>query len=175
VSLYFSMKSSLPALLPSLRRRGHDVTAVAAEPQLRSMSDPELYAWATAGGRRIVTENVKEFRRLLMQEREPTGSGLLFTRRSHIPAESTCSRVAHQCTRQLAHSSAGVDERPPEGWLLPDGSIVAFSTLRSAAAQQAAAAESTVLQQGTRTPPYWTVSRPPLSHASPMRALARRG
>jgi len=68
-----------PSIAAELRRRGHDVTAVAAEPQLRSMSDPELYAWATAGGRRIVTENVKEFRRLLMQEREPTGPGLLFT------------------------------------------------------------------------------------------------
>ncbi len=107
-----------PSIAAELRRRGHDVTAVAAEPQLRSMSDPELYAWATAGGRRIVTENVKEFRRLLMQEREPTGPGLLFTSVRTFPRSR---RAPGSLINALDNwlTLAGVDERPPEGWLLP--------------------------------------------------------
>lgn len=51
------------ALAEELRRRGHDVLAVAADPELRSVTDEELFRLAgpdgpaPMGGRRIVTEN----------------------------------------------------------------------------------------------------------------------
>lgn len=35
-----------PTIAEDLRRRGHDVLAVAGDPPFRSMSDPELYEWA---------------------------------------------------------------------------------------------------------------------------------
>jgi predicted nuclease of predicted toxin-antitoxin system len=53
-----------PDLAAMLRERGFDVVAVAADPALRGAADPDLYAYARAAGRRIVTENVADFRLL---------------------------------------------------------------------------------------------------------------
>jgi hypothetical protein len=106
-----------PAIAAELRRRGHDVIALAADPELRSMTDIELYVWATAEHRRIVTENVKDFRRLLVQDSELTGPGLLFSsgrtfRRSrHAPGQLLTS-LENWLTQR------GVLARPPEDWLL---------------------------------------------------------
>ena len=72
-----------PAIAAELRRRGFDVIGVAEDLQLRSMSDAELYQWATESGRRIVTENVKDFRRLASMVDE--GPGLLFTSTRSVP------------------------------------------------------------------------------------------
>jgi len=47
-----------PAIADQLRAKGFDVVAVAAEPHLRSLSDPELHRWSREQGRRVVTENV---------------------------------------------------------------------------------------------------------------------
>ncbi len=51
----------------ALRGQGHDVIAAAADPELRGVSDPVLFLHAAATGRRIVTENIKDFRPLLIQ------------------------------------------------------------------------------------------------------------
>jgi len=51
----------------ALQDLGHDVLAVVADPELRGASDPELYRHAAANDRRIVTENVKDFRPLLLR------------------------------------------------------------------------------------------------------------
>ena len=58
-----------PAIAVQLRRRHHDVVAVAAEPALRSMTDGELLGWSVTQRRRIVTENVKDFRLLVARHR----------------------------------------------------------------------------------------------------------
>ena len=71
-----------PAIAKQLRRRGHDVLALVADPELRALSDPEVYAWASEHGRRVVTENVKDFRPLLASG---TGSGVLFTSARTFP------------------------------------------------------------------------------------------
>ncbi len=49
-----------------LNARGHDVISVVADSELRSRSDPDLFRWAGTEGRRIVTENIKDFRPLLL-------------------------------------------------------------------------------------------------------------
>jgi Domain of unknown function (DUF5615) len=46
---------------------GHDVLATAADAGLRALPDAELFRWAAEHGRRIVTENIKDFRPLLMR------------------------------------------------------------------------------------------------------------
>jgi len=51
----------------ALRDAGHDVVAAVSDPELRGVSDPELFRHAASNGRRIVTENVKDFRPLLLQ------------------------------------------------------------------------------------------------------------
>ena len=76
-----------PALAIALRERGHDVLAVAAQADLRALSDEELYGWAGQQRRRVVTENVKDFRPLLRRSEEsgqpPTP--LLFTSSRTFP------------------------------------------------------------------------------------------
>lgn len=52
------------------RARGHDVIAVAEDPQLRALNDRDVFAWAAVHRRRILTENVKDFRPLLLQAQE---------------------------------------------------------------------------------------------------------
>lgn len=51
----------------SLCEVGYDVVAAVVDPELRGVSDPELFQHAAADGRRIVTENIKDFRPLLLQ------------------------------------------------------------------------------------------------------------
>jgi hypothetical protein len=44
-----------------LRNRGHDVDAVTLRPELRSISDPELFLTAQQEGRAVATENIADF------------------------------------------------------------------------------------------------------------------
>ena len=55
-----------PELAAELRRRGHRVTAVAETLALRAMNDPALFEWAAGNSEWLLTENVKDFRPLLM-------------------------------------------------------------------------------------------------------------
>lgn len=56
-----------PTVAAELRALGHDVIAVADRPDLRSKSDQELYAWASAEQRWLLTENVKDFRPIMLR------------------------------------------------------------------------------------------------------------
>ena len=107
-----------PVVADELRRRGHDVVAVAADPQLRSMADAELYAWAADQGRRIVTENVKDFRRLRAHDARATGPGLLYTSARTFPrSRQAPGLLLVALERWLVRRD--VSERPSEDWLLP--------------------------------------------------------
>jgi len=94
------------------------VIALAAEPELRSMTDIEIYAWARRERRRIVTGNVEDFRRVLMQDAEMDGPGLLFTSARTVPRSR---RVPGLLIASLESwlSQSGVLARPPEDWLAP--------------------------------------------------------
>jgi hypothetical protein len=48
-----------------LRKDGHDVTAAADDPVLAELPDDELLRAATAQGRAVVTENVRDFDRII--------------------------------------------------------------------------------------------------------------
>ena len=65
----------------TLRERGHQVVALVEHPEMRAMSDDEVFAWAAAQGCWVLTENVRDFRPILCQAQQ-TGAplaGLLFT------------------------------------------------------------------------------------------------
>ena len=49
------------AVADQLRNRGHDVEAVTARPELRSLTDADLFATAQAERRVVVTENIGHF------------------------------------------------------------------------------------------------------------------
>ncbi len=76
-----------PAIARELRELGHDVIAVADRPDLRSKSDEEIFAWASAEKRWLLTENVKDFRPIMLRALQtgPPGCGLLFTSRRAFP------------------------------------------------------------------------------------------
>lgn len=76
-----------PKIAAALRDRGHDVLAVAERPDLRTRTDPELAAWAARKERWLVTENVKDFRPIMLTAAQ-TGAavpGLLFTSSRSFP------------------------------------------------------------------------------------------
>ena len=76
-----------PVVAAGLRDRGHDVIAVAEQAELRALTDEELFRWAAERGRRIVTENVKDFAPLLHRAEEAGQStaSLLFTSSRTFP------------------------------------------------------------------------------------------
>ena len=76
-----------PIIAAQLRALGHDVIAVADRPDLRSKSDEEVFAWASAEKRWLLTENVKDFRPIMLRALQagPPGCGLLFTSSRAFP------------------------------------------------------------------------------------------
>lgn len=109
-----------PLIAATLRSRGHDVVAVADELELRAITDEDLFRWAAQVGRRIVTENVKDFAPLLRRAEEsgqpPTA--LLYTssrtfprsRRNPGPIIDALDAWLHDATTHV---------RPIEDWLRP--------------------------------------------------------
>ncbi|MGO8958853.1 MAG: DUF5615 family PIN-like protein [Streptosporangiaceae bacterium] len=70
-----------PVIAQELRHLGFDVVAVAERADLRAMTDAEVFAWAAGQGRWLLTENVKDFRPLLLPARQADAPsiGILYT------------------------------------------------------------------------------------------------
>jgi Domain of unknown function (DUF5615) len=109
-----------PTIADALRDKGYDVVAVAAEPNLRAMTDDEVYAWAASHGRCIVTENVKDFRPILARVEEAGGRV--------APLLLTSSRTFPRTRRNPGPLITALDARlrgtgpvlaSVEQWLLP--------------------------------------------------------
>jgi hypothetical protein len=105
-----------PVIARQLRDKGYDVVAVAADPALRSLDDAELYEWARRNGRRIVTENAKDFRPLVSHEAGKSGPGILLS----------SSRTFRRSRRSVGLLVAALEgwlrqpdalARPDEDWL----------------------------------------------------------
>ena len=104
----------------AFRERGHDVVSVVADAGLRSASDADLFRWAADAGRRIVTENIKDFRPLLMVAMgsgKPVASLLLVPPR-RFPRGSGARTNAIVAALAAWLEKAGVQERPAEDWLV---------------------------------------------------------
>ncbi len=76
-----------PTVAAALRERKHDVIAIAERIDLRAMTDDEVFAWAAADGRWILTENVKDYRPILLRAMQAgvVGTGVLFTSSRTFP------------------------------------------------------------------------------------------
>lgn len=103
-----------------LHNAGHDVVAVVADPNLRAQPDADIYRLASATDRRIVTENIKDFRPLLQlayANDEPIAS-LLLVPPGRFPRGP--GRRASAITRALLSWLAAPDlgDRPDEDWLI---------------------------------------------------------
>jgi len=109
-----------PVVAHVLRERGHDVLAVVDSPDLRALTDDEVFAWAAERGRRIVTENVKDFRRLLLRAGESGQhtAGLLLTSSRTFPrSRRNPGPFIDALDAWLRRPDAA--KRPAEDWLRP--------------------------------------------------------
>jgi predicted nuclease of predicted toxin-antitoxin system len=112
-----------PVIAAALRDRGHEVAAIAEQPALRAMSDEEVFAFAAARGRWLLTENVKDFQPILQQARQAgtPAAGLLFTSSRAFPrTRKNPGPLIH-----AIHSWLVTGPPPPpltEDWLLDPGS-----------------------------------------------------
>lgn len=103
-----------PRIADELTRRGHDVVALAAEPELRALSDADVYAWASEQRRRVVTENGKDFRPLVV---DGSGPGVLFTSNRTFPrSRRNLGPVVDALDRWLIRPG----RKGHEEWLAPD-------------------------------------------------------
>jgi hypothetical protein len=107
-----------PVIAQALCEFGYDVVAVADRADLRAMTDAEIFAWAAAQRRWLLTENVKDFRPLLlraMQADTPT-TGILFTSSRSFPRSRKNPGPLISALR--AWLSSGPPEVPiTENWL----------------------------------------------------------
>jgi predicted nuclease of predicted toxin-antitoxin system len=87
-----------PQIAQALRQRGFDVLAVQEDEDLLGLPDAEVYAVAAAAGRRIVTENGRDFHPLLT-EALATGA----------PVAALLLTSPHRFPRHKANTSALVD------------------------------------------------------------------
>jgi hypothetical protein len=76
-----------PVIAAELCEFGHDVIAIANRTDLRSKSDEDVFAWANAGKRWLLMENVKDFRPIMLRALQsgPPACGLLFTSSRAFP------------------------------------------------------------------------------------------
>ena len=108
-----------PVVAQRLRDLGHDVVSVAEESALRAMTDDEVFLWAATTGRRVVTENVKDFRRILVRADEYGGprAALLFTSSRLFPRSRR--NPGPLITALDKWLRAGPATRPDEDWPRP--------------------------------------------------------
>ncbi|MDG4829352.1 DUF5615 family PIN-like protein [Solwaraspora sp. WMMD1047] len=76
-----------PAIAVALRDRGHTVISVAERLDLRTMTDHEVFALAAAERAWLLTENVQDFRPILLQALQAGAATpcLLFTSSRTVP------------------------------------------------------------------------------------------
>ena len=76
-----------PAIAAALRDLGQDVIAVAERGELRAMSDDDVFAWAIFQRRWLLTENVKDFRPILLRALQAGTAitGILYTSSRAFP------------------------------------------------------------------------------------------
>lgn len=104
----------------ALRELGHDVVSVVADDSLRAASDSAVFFGAAASGRRVVTENIKDFRPLLLAA---MGKGEAFAplllvspRRFPRGSGSRARAIVEALATWLDAAAAQV--RPVEDWLV---------------------------------------------------------
>ncbi|MDO5535686.1 MAG: DUF5615 family PIN-like protein [Propionibacteriaceae bacterium] len=102
-----------------LRARGHDVVAAVSNSDIRGAADSVVFRWAAEAGRRIVTENIKDFRPLLIQA-STSGSRyapLLLVPPRRFPRGRGDRAAAIVSAIDNWLSRDDVTQRPVEDWL----------------------------------------------------------
>jgi len=100
-----------------LRAEGFDVVAVAGHATLAAASDEEVLRWASTQGRRLVTENVKDFQPLVhgASERGEPVAHVLFTSSRRFPRSRRNPGPLLDALRRWLSQPAG--QATPVDWL----------------------------------------------------------
>jgi predicted nuclease of predicted toxin-antitoxin system len=103
-----------------LREAGHDVHAVVADADLRAQPDAEIFRRAAAADRRILTENIKDFRPLLQQAYAAgeQSARLLLVAPNRFPRGPGRRAAAIVNALAARFAEAEVATRPDEDWLV---------------------------------------------------------
>ncbi len=108
------------AIAVELRAAGYDVVAVVADADLRAQPDAEVFRRAAEGDRRIVTENIKDFRPLLQRAYAAgdPAARLLLVPPNRFPRGT--GRRAATIVTALSEWLVALDvtDRPDEDWLV---------------------------------------------------------
>ncbi len=105
-----------PAVAAELRRHGHDVLAVADDAELRGMNDTDLWDYARSTGRLLVTENIKDFRPLLVVALDADHPGALFTSSRAFPRSRNSLGVLIEALHAWLTTNT---DQSREQWLRP--------------------------------------------------------
>jgi hypothetical protein len=103
----------------ALRKLGHDVAAAVSDAELRGASDLELFRHAAAQGCRIVSENIKDFRPLLLRAvaaGDPVAPLLLVPPRHFPRGRGDGTAIITTALRDWL-DRADARQRPVEDWL----------------------------------------------------------
>jgi hypothetical protein len=109
-----------PAIARELRSRGHDVTAVAGNPDREALSDPEVLALARAEQRAVVTNNLRDFRPLHHEAITPGGAGhfgMIFMPGSYRRTRADTGRIIAALEAILTQYPGGNDLANGGAWL----------------------------------------------------------
>ena len=109
-----------PAIARELRSRGHDVQAVAANPDREALSDPEVLALARTEHRAVVTNNLRDFRPLHHEAVLPGGSGhfgMIFIPGGYCRTKADTGRIIAALEAILARYPGDEDLANGEAWL----------------------------------------------------------
>lgn len=101
-----------PQAARRLRDQGHDVVAAAEDPVLAALDDEELLRAATRNGRAVVSENARDFDRIVRDwsSRGEHHAGVVFTspRRFHRGSKAYPANLARALAKLLG-------EQDPQG------------------------------------------------------------
>ena len=111
-----------PGIAVELRRRGHDVVAAPERPELRGLSDADLFARMASEGRAILTEDASDFLPLVSSAavRGTDHFGVVFTSPRQFPRTSRAiGRLVMALDAFLTANPADDALRGQSWWLEP--------------------------------------------------------
>jgi predicted nuclease of predicted toxin-antitoxin system len=100
----------------SLTAKGFDIAAVVGIPELRGASDDVVYSYAKNAGRRVVTENIKDFRPILLADNDIANSGRILLVPPRRFPRGVCNRNS-EIANVLEQWLDAETDRSSEEWL----------------------------------------------------------
>lgn len=109
-----------PEIAHQLKSKGHDVEAIKAHPEWRSLSDPDVMDVARQENRAVVTDNLLDFRPLHHDAIGPDGDGhygMVFMPSGYRRSKADTGRIVNALEQKLSEFPAEGSLANAETWL----------------------------------------------------------